>query len=223
MTWGLGGAVGPGAFPARQKVGVFDTPVSLTYNQRGLIEGKTMLYNVAQLLKENIGASRQFGIDGSLYDIDENNPGATRVLGRVKFLRSARGILATGSAHLSLVQACRRCLQLTETEVRFQFEEEFVPSVDVSTGVRLALSSEDSPELVVDEHHTLDLTEVLRQYAILAASDWALCRPDCKGLCPKCGRNLNFGSCNCESVETDPRFAALAELLKAPVHREQID
>jgi len=175
-----------------------------------------MLYNVAQLLRESIGTSRQFGIDGSLRDIDERNPGATGVRGRVNLQRTPRGILAAGSARLRLVQACRRCLELTETEVRFEFEEEFVPSSNIRTGDRLPRTDEHASELVIDQHHLLDLTEVLRQHTILAASDWTLCRSDCKGLCPNCGENLNFGHCHCQSIGIDPRLAPLAELLELP-------
>jgi len=182
-----------------------------------------MSYNVAQLLQESIGATRRLEIDGSLYDIDESNPGPVQVQGKVRFLRTARGILATGSAHLGLAQACRRCLELTEREVSFEFEEEFVPSIDIHTGLQLPTAGERSPELVISQQHILDLTEVLRQYAALAASDLVLCRPDCKGLCPRCGRNLNLGPCDCENVEIDPRLAVLGELLKPPGHRAEAD
>ena len=180
-----------------------------------------MLYNVAQLLKEDIGASRQLGIDGLLCGTDESNPGPTKVQGGVSLLRTARGILATGGARLRLGQVCRRCLESIESEVSFEFEEEFVPSVNVETGLRLAAADVASPELVIDEHHILDLTEVLRQYAVLAASGLALCRPDCKGLCPNCGGNRNFEPCHCQSVEIDPRLAVLGELLEPPEHRMQ--
>jgi len=182
-----------------------------------------MLYNVAQLLKESIGASRQFEIDGLLYDIDESNPGGTQVRGSVRLLRTMRGILATGQAHLGLKQACRRCLELVETLACFQFEEEYLSSVDVETDVQLAAANEDFPELVIDERHILDLTEVLRQYAVMAACESRLCRPDCKGLCPNCGSNLNLGPCCCSSVRIDPRFAVLAELLKPLEHLEEAD
>ena len=131
-----------------------------------------------------------------------------------RLLRTAGGILAVGSAHMRLNQACRRCLELFETEVSFEIEEEFVPCVNVQTGTGLAIADKDSPELVIDEHHMLDLTEVLRQYVILAASDPGLCRPDCKGLCPSCGSVLNLGPCDCQKVSVDPRFTVLAELLK---------
>jgi len=182
-----------------------------------------MLYNVAQLLKENIGASRQFEIDGLLHDLDEGNPDSIRVRGNVVLLRTMRGILATAQAHLRLKQACRRCLELVETQVCFQFEEEFLPLVDIETGAQLAAAGEDCPELAIDEHHVLDLTEVLRQYAVMATCEPPLCSPECKGICSNCGHNLNLGPCHCSSARADPRFAVLAELLKPTEHPEEAD
>jgi len=173
-----------------------------------------MIFNVAQLLKEGIGATRQRELDGELRDIDEYNLGPVPVAGAAKLVRTPDGILVSATAHLELVQPCRRCLELTTTPVDIAFEEEFIPSIDVLTGVPLpeAEKSED-PELLIDEHHQLDLTELMRQYAVMEAVRLALCSADCKGLCPTCGQNLNVGECSCTKGAVDPRMAALAELL----------
>jgi uncharacterized metal-binding protein YceD (DUF177 family) len=175
-----------------------------------------MRYNVAQLLKERPGGSRCHTISGVLHDVDENNPGATLVGGDATLIRTLKGILASGSAHLSMAQACSRCLAPTESAVSFDFSEEFIPSVDIDTGASLPTVDADSPELVIDEHHTLDLTELLRQYAVLAGACSRPCRPDCRGLCPVCGADLNAGPCGCDVSRTDPRLAVLAELLHSP-------
>jgi uncharacterized protein len=176
-----------------------------------------MLYNVAQLLKEGIGATRQREIEGELRDIDELNPGPVSVTGEARLVRTLGGILVTARAQLTLVQPCRRCLELTTTPVDILFEEEFTPSLDVVSGLPLpeAEKSED-PELLIDERHILDLSELLRQYAVMEAVQLALCRPECKGLCLICGQNLNLGSCGCTDRAVDPRLAELAKLL----HRE---
>jgi len=171
-----------------------------------------MIYNVAQLLRQASGASRQQPISGTLVDIDENNPGHTPVGGTVLLLRTASGILATGEAEFELVRVCRRCLDLVKEQVTVSFEEEFVPSVDLHTGRPLD-TSEASPELVITDEHLLDLTEVLRQYAVMEAVEGTLCSPDCLGLCPVCGHNLNEGDCGCDRRRIDPRMAPLLELL----------
>ncbi len=72
--------------------------------------------------------------------------------------------------------------------------------------------SEENPELFVLEGNEIDLNEILETCLILDMETKFLCREDCKGLCPKCGRNLNLGPCGC-GKEIDPRFAVLGQLL----------
>lgn len=172
-----------------------------------------MLYNVAQLLKESIGASRKHLIDGDLYELDENNPGPIEVHGSVSFTRIQRGILAQGHAETQVKAMCRRCLEIAKVDVSFDFEEEYIPSVDVETGAPLPITSEDEPELIINERHILDLTEVIRQYVVMEGLTLALCDRDCKGLCPQCGHNLNEGPCQCTDERIDSRLEVLRELL----------
>jgi uncharacterized protein len=172
-----------------------------------------MRINVAQLLKEGVGGVRQHSIDGELHDLDAENPGPTAVRGRVQLMRTPRGILVTGQARMRMVQSCRRCLEAAEHDVVIDVEEEFIPSIDVVTGATLPITDDDESELVIDEHHILDLTEVLRQLAVAESTEMSLCRPDCKGLCPVCGTDLNCGPCRCAASRGDSRFAALATLL----------
>jgi len=58
----------------------------------------------------------------------------------------------------------------------------------------------------------IKLDNELRDYAILSIPMKKLCNEDCKGLCYKCGKNLNNGSCDCESAEIDSRWKPLLEL-----------
>jgi len=171
-----------------------------------------MIYNVAQLLRQAPGASRQYAIDGALVDVDENNAGHTIVSGRVLLVRTDSGILAMGEATFTLARVCRRCLELVSQPDTVSFEEEFVPSLDIETGRSLD-TSDASPELVITDEHYLDLTEVLRQYAVMDAIRGTLCVDDCRGLCPICGQNLNVRDCGCERVRIDPRLAPLFEIL----------
>ncbi len=174
--------------------------------------GVSMRYNVAQLLKDGTGASRRHAIEGSLTDLDERNGEVVPVRGAVTLLRTEHGVLAIGKARATVSGECRRCLDPVIGEVAFEFEEEFTPSIDVETGAQLPLTDEDSPELTIDERHILDLTEVLRQYVLMESAATALCRADCKGLCPQCGKNLNLGPCGCTEESVDPRLAVLKQL-----------
>ena len=72
--------------------------------------------------------------------------------------------------------------------------------------------SEDNPEIFVLEGTEIDLQDLLATCLILDMETKFLCRVDCKGLCPRCGRNLNLGPCTC-GKEIDPRFAVLEQLL----------
>jgi uncharacterized protein len=58
----------------------------------------------------------------------------------------------------------------------------------------------------------LVLEDVLREQVLLSLPARSLCRQDCKGLCPRCGRNLNTESCNCGDSPADPRWSALSDL-----------
>lgn len=172
-----------------------------------------MLYNVAQLLKEGIGASREHALSGDLYGLDALNPGPVPVEGYIVMVRIPKGILVTGQARVTVHGTCRRCLKLSDSELTLDIEEEFIPSIDIVTGAHLPLTDDDEPELVINEQHILDLTEVVRQYVAAETTGMGLCDAECKGLCPICGHDLNEGPCGCKQQEIDPRLAGLAELL----------
>jgi uncharacterized protein len=174
-----------------------------------------LAFNVAQLLKEGIGASRLKPLSGELVAVDDRNPGPVAVEGAVTLVRTPAGVLATGQAQVMLVQACRRCLEPAAGKVTLEIEDEFVPSIDVLTGRPLPLDGEVGPELIIDERHTLDLYEVLWQYAVAQTLEPVHCSADCRGLCPQCGANLNLGPCGCKTEQIDPRLAVLARLLES--------
>ena len=75
------------------------------------------------------------------------------------------------------------------------------------------LQSEDHDEIVPLEDGTVDVGELARTAFILGMDTKTLCSEDCKGLCPRCGVDLNLGPCSCKK-ETDPRLAVLAKLLE---------
>ena len=69
-------------------------------------------------------------------------------------------------------------------------EEVFSPTIDIFTGKGITPEEEDRA-LWIDEHHILDLIEVVRQDVLLAAPISVMCRTDCRGLCPDCGQDLD--------------------------------
>ena len=70
----------------------------------------------------------------------------------------------------------------------------------------------EDPELFILDGDEIDLSEILSTLFILDMETKFLCREDCKGLCPTCGKNLNLGACECRK-QLDPRFAVLEQLL----------
>ncbi len=164
--------------------------------------------NVAQLLKAPIGEVREYDIEGVVNIVESKN---SPVRGNVKLTRTPRSILVRGEVEAEVEVTCSRCLRPFTCPLRFSFDEEYFPSIDVVSG--LPLPKPDEPgSFFIDEHHILDLTEAIRQYAVMTISMKPLCQEDCAGICPTCGRNLNEGPCGCPVERVDPRWAALRKL-----------
>ena len=76
-----------------------------------------------------------------------------------------------------------------------------------------SVESEESDDIIATPDMKLDIDELVYAETVSNLPMKHLCREDCKGICQKCGKNLNEGECGCPSKEIDPRLAALAELL----------
>ncbi|MBC7262561.1 MAG: YceD family protein [Anaerolineae bacterium] len=172
-----------------------------------------MRFNVAQLLKSPAGASREYDLDEDITGIDEDLDVVASLIGRVKFLRTGNGILVTGHIQTEIRVPCRRCLTPVTVLIEVDLEEQFRPSVDIWTGAILPLEPGEEEATRTDAHHILDLTEVVRQNLLINLPMAPLCSPQCKGLCPHCGANLNEGPCGCQHEEVDPRLTILRGLL----------
>jgi uncharacterized protein len=113
-----------------------------------------------------------------------------------------------GSIEGDVELPCRRCLGDASGHVA---EEAHLIFAEAGTeGV------EDDPDvfLLDDRKAELDLRPALREQWLLHVPGYALCRDDCKGLCPSCGADLNVAPCDCASSAADPRWAALHKLRK---------
>jgi uncharacterized protein len=168
-----------------------------------------VLFNVAQLLREPIGAERVSAVDADVAVADDMPP--AHVTGRARIVRTHRGLLVYVDAEGAVRDICGRCLGPAEAPVHVHVEEEYLPTVDIITGMPLPRPTDDATFLI-DEHHHVDLTEAVRQALVLAQPMQMLCRPDCAGLCPQCGADLNEGRCVCPPAVIDPRWSALGRL-----------
>jgi uncharacterized protein len=169
----------------------------------------SLQYNVATLLQEPIGATRVYEVDERVL-VDSEEPRHERLAGSVRFLRTKEGVYVTATLRGVQHDACSRCLQDVPVPVEIELREEYFARVDLRTGDSLPLPV-DRDAFRIDAQHTLDLEDAVRQYWTAAQSMQPLCRPDCKGLCPSCGHDLNRGACGCQPEE-DERWSALREL-----------
>jgi uncharacterized protein len=170
-------------------------------------------FNVAQLLKETTGATRSYDVYAEAdVELDEDVALVSPITGHVKLLRTGPNILVNGELETTMEKTCGRCLTTFTTPVSVELEEMFYPVVDVLTGVALSAPQDVDEANRIDEHHILDLGEVVRQELLLESDGIRYCRPDCKGLCPTCGQDRNTGACDCEDEEIDVRWADLNEL-----------
>jgi uncharacterized protein len=194
-----------------------------------------LVFNVAQLLKEPIGSTRNGQVVAGLFGLlpeleqmatatlgeqetsfrpeaEDGRAGEPVLSGSVRLMHTQGGVLVQGRLHAQAALGCSRCLEPVAVPLDVELEEIFTPTIDILTG-RPVQSEEEDQALWIDDRHLLDLSEVLRQGVLLALPMHVLCREECRGLCPVCGQNLNQGSCGC-TPEPDARWAALLDLLK---------
>ena len=138
-----------------------------------------MQINVSKLLKEPVGSERDYQVSGTV-NIMENEKGSA-VQGDVRLTRTNRSILVKGKLNTTIEVACARCLEICSCPLVLDFEEEYFPASDIYSGA--VLPPPDEPGcFTIDEHQVIDLTEAVRQYALMAAPMKPLCREDRAGL-----------------------------------------
>lgn len=166
-----------------------------------------MLLGLSKII-DSPGASVSFSTDVDLsdlcYGVSYPVSEPVSVSGTV---RNTAGVLQmSGSISTCLHCLCDRCASPFDREVSF--------SLDGVVLVTEMANEENEDEWVFPlEGDSADLDDIVRTVFVLNLSSKLLCREDCKGLCSRCGKNLNEGPCNCRK-EIDPRLAALKQLLE---------
>lgn len=117
------------------------------------------------------------------------------------------------SAHLG--HACDRCLVELQLDLDSRFDLFFYPMAMIEDGGEVAISL-DETEVGFYEGEGLGLDQVVREQLLLWLPARSLCRKECRGLCPTCGRDLNQGSCDCQNSFVDPRWDALRSWARKP-------
>jgi uncharacterized protein len=158
--------------------------------------------NVGFIIHETPGYTRDFEFDFPFLDLSEDLQ-AKDFKGIVKFSRTQRGLLVEAKCSAVIATNCVRCLEATLTPVSSEFTELY--AFDERT--------ETESELIVPESGIIDLEPLVHDYLLLDIPKLPLCKPDCAGLCPICGENLNVTQCGCETNPVDPRLSQLKDLL----------
>lgn len=120
-------------------------------------------------------------------------------------------IRITGELHTRLELVCARCLEPVVEEISRDFDLFYRPMQSISRDEDLRLKLDDTG-IAFFEGDGLFLADVLAEQVLLAIPMKAICRSDCRGLCPHCGANLNTDECRCEAHAADSRLAPLARL-----------
>ena len=119
-------------------------------------------------------------------------------------------VVIQGSVTTQLVLPCARCLEPAELNIDTEFRYVMVPQPS-GYGSDVELSPEDI-EYGYYAEDCIDLLPLVYEQISLQIPMVVLCREDCKGICPHCGRNLNLGPCSCREDEVDIRWSVLKNL-----------
>ena len=139
--------------------------------------------------------------------------GASHLLGAAT--KMGRKVLVQTRFRVPLTGQCKRCLKPLQVEEPVELTRTFVPADQVaSPAERKSRESEASvgPGLADEDAYKgkeIDLAPAVREQILLFIPSSPLCREDCLGLCPRCGKDLNEGDCGCDRAVMDPRWAAL--------------
>lgn len=167
-----------------------------------------LIWNVAGLLTDDIGADRQYAIRDARIDLPPDLALTAPLDGAVRLSRTNRGIFADAALTTTLAGECSRCLKAIATPLVLAIREEYLPSLDLATGQ--PLPEDDEPDaLRLTDHHELDLETPVIEAIVLAEPIAPLCRPDCPGLCITCGLPLETGEHDHPDDDIDPRLEAL--------------
>ena len=125
--------------------------------------------------------------------------------------RSGRAVQVKSRIETNVQWLCARCLETFSRVLTSQYSTTLKPRPDFPTAEEVELTRED---LETDFYNgeEFDLTPLVQDQVLLALPQKAVCREECRGLCSRCGKNLNREVCGCPSGSTDSRFAVLKNI-----------
>ncbi len=169
-----------------------------------------MLLNLTELFASQTGHREKREIVPEL-EVFESGAESFRILRKTPvnftFTNLASGkIRVEGEAEVVLGMQCSRCLKDVEQEIKLSFVLDVVsPEVPL----------EEADDQTFMEGYSLNVESLLNNEILMNLPTKVLCRPDCKGICRVCGKDLNLGECGCDTFVPDPRMAAIKDIFNA--------
>ncbi len=120
-------------------------------------------------------------------------------------------VMVTGNLAVELEMACSRCLKDVRQAQDLPVSVVYHPADEI--GSEKHGLHDDEMDMGFYTGEELDVDELIREQILLSVQMKPLCKEDCKGLCPKCGIDLNTATCTCVQKEIDPRLEVLKKLL----------
>jgi len=153
-----------------------------------------------ELSREVSVEMEQFRMQTGEYPITEKSPVQLYVKND-----KGRSITLKASSHISAIAPCDRCLEEVTVPIEIAFEREF--PIENAT---LVMEELDEAEYI--DGLILDTDQLVYDEMLVNWPMKVLCKEDCKGICYKCGCNLNERTCDCDRTVVDPRMAAIQDV-----------
>ncbi len=133
----------------------------------------------------------------------------------LKILRFKKKVFIEGSININVTLNCSRCCgDFVQPMDNITFREEYNPVQEMSHDSDQELKPDDL-DLSYYYNDELDLQELIKEQVMLSVPMKPVCSENCKGMCVRCGKELNSGPCECEEDKLDPRLAPLQQLKEA--------
>ncbi|MGE5561410.1 MAG: YceD family protein [Chloroflexota bacterium] len=169
-----------------------------------------MRLDVSEVRKRaDVRIRRRFTIDPGELDSAEGVSSVSPLTVEAEASSTGEGVLVSIKAEGEITLQCSRCLEEFRAPLSLTAEQEFRDDANRAE----SSGDEQDDTLPLPADGLVDLTDIVRQAYLLALPMKPLCRPDCRGLCQVCGKNLNQGACDCVKQDIDPRFEKLRDLL----------
>lgn len=175
-----------------------------SYNNVCYVRGESMTIDLKRIfVNDNSSLSIEYSLDLSSLEHMGDYPLKKPVLLKGTVFNKASLVRLDATVLYEFEGPCDRC------GVSFADNH----SISIEKSLATAIEGEESETIILVPDMKLNLDELIYTEVVLSLSMKHLCDENCKGICFKCGKNLNEGDCNCPKKEIDPRLAALAELL----------